>query len=440
LSVRETRHGPVISDVVSVAARVTPQGHVLAFQWTALNGGDRLTQATRRLQHARDWTEFRASLVDFHAPQQNFVFADVDGNTGYIAPALVPKRSADNAFKGLAPAPGWDARFDWQGMIPFDELPQKYNPADGAIVTANEKITPPGYPHQLSLEWAPPFRGDRIRALTDANAKHSIESFRAMQGDNTSLAARKLLPLFVKQPPAKPKLQGIHERLAKWDGNLDMGRAEPLIFWAWWRELTRLVYADELGPELFKDAWDARAVFMINVLSGATGADGTPQSRWCDDINTPVRESCEQQIERALELALADLGNRYGAESNWKWGEAHVAISDHRPFGGVPVLDRFLNVRVPTGGDIYTVNAGANRIGNAATPFANRHAASLRVIYDLADLDRSQFMHSTGQSGNPLSPHYSDFANPWSRIETVPMTTRRAEIEHGALGTYRLTP
>jgi penicillin amidase len=440
LNVRESRHGPVISDVVAAAGKVAPQGHVLAFQWTALSAEDKLTQATRRVQHVRNWVEFRSALVDFHSPQQNFVFADIDGNTGYIAPAQVPKRSVENPFRGLAPAPGWDAKYDWQGTIPFDELPQKFNPPEGLIATANEKIIPPGYPHQLSLEWAPPFRGDRIRALAEATPKHSMESFRAIQGDNTSLAARKLLPLFVKTKPVKPELQAMHERMAKWDGNLDTGRAEPLIFWAWWRELTRLVYADELGPEIFRDVWDARAVFMSNVLSASPGADGTPQSRWCDDVTTQALETCEQQIERALELALADLKQRYGAESNWKWGDAHVAISDHRPFGGVPLLERFVNVRVSTGGDGYTVNAGANRIGNAATPYANRHAASLRVIYDLADLDRSQFMHSTGQSGNPLSPHYADFAGPWSRIETVLMTTKRSEIDQGALGTFKLTP
>lgn len=440
LTVRESRHGPVISDVVAAAGKAAPTGHVLAFQWTALLEDDRLSQAGRRLQHARNWTDFRAALTDFHAPQQNFAYADVEGNTGFIAPARVPIRTAENVFKGLAPAPGWNARFDWQGMIPFDQLPQMVNPANGVIVTANEKITPPGYPHMLSLEWAPPFRGDRIRTLTEATPKHSLESFRSIQGDNTSLATRKILPLLIAQKPSKPELHGVHDQMSKWDGNLAADRAEPLIYWAWLRELTRLVYADELGAELFKDAWDARAVFMINVLSGTPGADGSAQSRWCDDIATPTPESCGQQIERALELALADLKHRYGDASNWKWGRAHEAVSDHRPFGQVPGMDWVANIRVPTGGDGYTVNAGANRIGNTATPFANRHAASLRVVYDLADLDRSMFMHSTGQSGNPLSPHYADFAAPWSRIEMAPMTTKRVEIEQGALGTMRLAP
>ena len=108
LNVRESRHGPVISDVVATAGKAVPMGHVLAFQWTALLPDDRVTQAGRRLQHARNWTEFRSALVDFHAPQQNFVYADVDGNTGFIAPARVPIRASGNVFKGLAPTPGWN--------------------------------------------------------------------------------------------------------------------------------------------------------------------------------------------------------------------------------------------------------------------------------------------------------------------------------------------
>lgn len=441
LKVRETRHGPVISDVVAAAGKAAPKGHVLSFRWTALLPDDALANASHRLQFARDWPAFRLALRDFHGPQQSFVFADVAGNIGFIAPGRVPVRDPANSLRGLAPAPGWDARYDWKGFIPFEELPQSFNPADGMVVTANHKIVPREYSHHLSFDWATPHRADRISERLLAVPAHDTAGFAAIQGDVVSLAAREMLPLMLRTAQSTERTKAWQGRLKSWDGALQADRAEPLVYWAWWRELTRLVYADELGPELFKDAWEARVTFMKAVLEGAPGADGSAQSRWCDNITTPAQETCDALLVRALELALADLDQRYGAnESAWRWGDAHFAFSEHRPLGGVPVLERLANIRVPTGGDGYTVNAAANRIGNAAMPYANRHAASLRAIYDLADPDRSRFMHSTGQSGNPLSPWYAHFAEPWARNESVPMSTRRAEYEQGAIGTLRLLP
>ncbi|MBL8517468.1 MAG: penicillin acylase family protein [Betaproteobacteria bacterium] len=441
INVRETRNGPVISDVVASAGTAAPKGHVLSFRWTALLPDDALANASHRLQFARDWNGFRESLREFHGPQQSFVYADVQGNIGFIAPGRIPVRAKENTLQGLAPALGWDARYDWKGFIPFEELPQAYNPAEGMVVTANHKIVPREYSHHIAFDWATPHRADRIRERIVTNPRHDLGSFADIQGDVVSLSARELLPLMLAAEQASARAKAWQARLKAWDANLTADRAEPLVYWAWWRELTRLVYADELGPVLFRDGWEARVSFMKAVLEGASGADGTPQSRWCDNIDTPAQESCASLLAQALALALTDLDKRFGAdESAWRWGEAHFAHSEHRPLGGVPVLERLANIRVPTGGDGYTVNAAANRIGNAAMPYANRHAASLRAIYDLADLDRSHFMHSTGQSGNPLSPWYAHFAEPWSKNQSVPMTTQRSDYERDAIGTLRLKP
>lgn len=441
IKVRETRNGPVISDVVANAGSAAPKGHVLSFRWTALLPDDALASASHRLQFARDWNSFREALREFHGPQQSLVFADMDGNIGLIAPGRIPIRAKDNGLQGLVPSPGWDARYDWKGFIPFEELPQVLNPAEGMVVTANHKIVPREYSHHLTFDWATPHRADRIRERLLATQKHDVRSFADIQGDVVSLSARELLPLMLGAEQKSARAKAWQGRLQAWDAALAADRAEPLVYWAWWRELTRLVYADELGPTLFRDGWEARVAFMRAVLEGAPGADGTTQSRWCDNIDTPTRESCAELLVQALDLALADLDKRFGSnESVWRWGDAHFAYSEHRPLGGVPVLERLANIRVPTGGDGYTVNAAANRIGNSAMPYANRHAASLRAIYDLSDLDRSRFMHSTGQSGNPLSAWYAHFAEPWSRNESVPMTTRKSDYEKDAIGTMRLVP
>lgn len=431
LSIRVSRHGPVISDVSRVAADAVPRGHVLAFSWTALAEDDRTLESAAQLARAGNWEEFLAAARHFHAPQQNMVYADIEGNIGFVAAGKVPVRKPENDLKGLAPAPGWLARYDWNGFLPFDALPRQYNPASGAIVTANHKITAPGYAHHLTSEWEPPYRARRIEALLDALPKHTVPSFARIQADAVSLATRELLPrLLATRPRSEPARKALL-LLGAWDGTMAAERAEPLILAAWWRELARAIYADDLG-EAFRPNWRARAVFLGNVL---TDRDG--QSRWCDDKRTRGIETCDEQLALTLEAALADLRKRYGEDMGlWKWGSAHVARHEHRPLGRQALLARWFDINVPSAGDPYTVNVGRNNFFDEAQPFANRHAASLRAIYDLADPEKSLFIHSGGQSGNSLSPHYAAFSAAWSKGEYIPMRTARAAIE--AAGAQRL--
>ena len=323
LRVRVSRHGPVISDVSRLAQDSAPRGYVLAFAWTALAEDDMTLQATRKLALATDWREFLAAARDFHVPQQNMVYADVEGNIGFVAAGRVPVRKPGNDLKGLAPAPGWDAKYDWAGWIPFEELPSRYNPPEGQLWSANEKITPPGYPHYLTSEWQPPYRANRIAELLDAVPRHSVASFARIQSDVVSLAMRETLPRLLATRPRSEAASRAIERLSKWDGAMAPGRPEPVVAWAWWRELTRLIYADELG-EAFRANWAPRAPFVAAVLSGRDD-----QARWCDDVRTPAAESCEELLAVSLESALADLRGRYGEDmARWRWEEAHVA----RPF------------------------------------------------------------------------------------------------------------
>jgi penicillin amidase len=435
LRVRVSRHGPVISDASRVAQELAPRGHVLAFAWTALAGDDRSMQAVLKFARARDWESFLAAAREFETPQQNVVYADVDGNIGFVAAGRVPLRKADNDLKGMAPAPGWLERYDWAGFIPFDELPRAFNPQAGAILTANHRITPPGYAHLISSGWEPPFRADRIQALLDATPRHSVPSFARMQSDVVSLAMRELLPKLLATRPRSEEARRALELLRRWDGAMATERAEPLIAWAWWRELSRAIYADELG-EAFRQNWLARAVFLANVLSGDPGP-----ARWCDDVRTPAVETCEEQLSQSLDAALADLARRYGADpSQWRWGEAHAARHEHRPFGRQPLLARLFDISVPSPGDTYTVNVGRNQMADEARPYANRHAASLRAIYDLADLERSLYIHSGGQSGNILSDHYAAFSNAWAKNEYIPMRAERKFLEAEPHQLLRLIP
>ena len=447
LDVRESRHGPVITGALAIAdkAPTDAKKYVMSFAWTALRADDLTLQAGVRISTANNWDEFVDRVKDFASPQQNMVYADVDGNIGYIAPARVPVRKPENDLKGLAPAPGWDARYDWDGFVPFDALPRQYNPAPQRVITANQKIVGADYPHFLTSEWTLPYRANRIASLIDAIPKHSMESFGEIQKDTVSLAAQELLPLVRTITPASDRSKVALGMLAKWRGEMAIDRPEPLIFNAWMREASRQIFADELGDALMNDYWEQRNVHvaMVNVLNNVNG-----QERWCRDTRassgkeTVVRDqTCAAVLTSSLETALTDIEKRYGSDmSKWRWGTAHQARSEHRPFGRVAPLDRLFDIRVDSPGDTYTVNVGRYNLRDEKEPFTSRHAASLRALYDLSNLENSRFIQSTGQSGNVLSPLYDNFTQRWATSKTLPMQMKRDSIEKNKLGTLTLNP
>jgi penicillin amidase len=327
------------------------------------------------------------------------------------------------------PVPGWSGEYDWVGFVPFEALPHAFNPEAGVIMTANHQIVPDDYPHFLTHDWAEPYRAERITELLARLPHHSMESLARIQADQRSLMAVEFVPALLAARSDSALGRQAIARLIAWDGTMARDRAEPLIFAAWYREFTRLVYQDELG-ELFHEAWAFRPLFMRQVLRQDQG--------WCDDIRTTATESCQYLATRALELALEQLSQQYGNDlGRWRWDAAHVASSPHAMLTGTP-LGRLFDLAIPNGGDAFTVNAAGFSIRGPG--FTQTSGATFRALYDLSDLDRSLFIHSTGQSGNPLSPYYRHLVEPWRDVQYLPMTTRRADIEAGALGILRLLP
>lgn len=442
LEVRETRHGPVISGALPIIekASLDAKKYVVSFAWTALRPDDLTLQAGMKFNRAQNWDQFIDGARDFGSPQQSIVYADVDGNIGFVAPARVPVRKAENDIKGLAPAPGWDARYDWNGFIPFEELPRQFNPPSQRFMTANHKIVDADYPHYLTSEWTLPYRANRISALLDARTKHSMASFAEIQKDHVSLAAQEILPVLQKTEPRTDRAKAALDTLAGWNGSMDANRPEPLIFNAWMRAVSRQIFVDELGDALMKDYWEQRNVHQstINVLMDKDG-----QGRWCADTSSEAgrKQTCADVLALSLDAAVADLESRYGRDmSKWNWGVAHTARSEHRPFAKVDSLAKYFNISVPTPGDTFTVNVGRHNLKDEKDPYANRHAASLRAIYDFSNLENSRFIHSTGQSGNVLSPFYSNYAWRWAAVDYVPMKMKREEVEKGKLGILTLRP
>ncbi|ANK81055.1 MAG: hypothetical protein TEF_09795 [Rhizobiales bacterium NRL2] len=435
ITVRETRNGPVLNEATGRVREFAPEDHVVALRWHVLEANEMTARAGLRAADARTVTELQEIMRDFDGAQQNIVIADVEGNIGFVAAGKVPIRADRSPWQGMLPVRGWEAEGQRLGYVPHRHLPSTVNPESGFVVTANNRIVGDDYPYFLTNEWAPPYRAQRITDLLTARNAHSVESFKTIQADQVSLMAREFLPLMLAFQPAGERARAVVADLKIWNGDMSADRIEPTVFSAWYRQFVRQVLIDE-GRGAFEELWAPRVLFMRRVL---TDADG--MSIWCDDVATDGRETCADMLSRSLDLALADLEQRFGADrQNWVWGPIHEALSDHNPFTHVPVLRDIFDIRTPVGGDSFTVNVAHSTMRRERDPFTTNSAASMRAIYDLDDLDRSLYIHSTGQSGNVLSGHYSGFVDRWRRVDYIPMSMRPEDIEPGAIGVLRLVP
>uniref|UniRef100_UPI00356B1A9B penicillin acylase family protein n=1 Tax=Hydrogenophaga sp. TaxID=1904254 RepID=UPI00356B1A9B len=406
-SLRSTRHGPVISDAQARYGEVIDTDrYALALRWSALEADNQNVIATLRANRAGSIDELLEAFRHFHSPMQNAVMADSSGRIAFKAVGKIPVRSPVNDIRGIAPAPGWDARYDWSGWLPFDATPQD-NGEQGWIATANQRVHSADYPHFITQDWAPPYRMERITELLAQTPKHSLPSFQAMQGDQASRATLRLLPYLLKTQSSHPLAAAAQKSLEGFNGDMRADQAAPLIYTAWIDEFTRGVLGAKLGRARFVALYGKR--LFRNAVEGILERD---DASWCGPTG------CAQASAQALARALDRLQAAYGTDvAAWRWGEAHPAISVHRPFSSVAALAPWFEVRVPTGGDPFTLNVGQYHLDKADAPFANRHAASLRALYDLSDLENSRFIYQTGQSGHVFSSRYRDMSPTWAKVQ-----------------------
>ncbi len=429
LEVRATRHGPVVSSLApGLAHSIVPPGHAIALAATALRPIDRTPEAIWRLDHTRRGADVAAALRLMDLPAQNVAYADADGHIGMVTAGLEPIRKSGD---GLAPMPGWTGAYDWNGFVPFDALPHRLDPPSHRLVNANDAPAAHASPYFLGRYWGPAFRAQRIRHLLDAKSRQNVATMEAIQGDVVSDMARDLKPLMLTISPIDPRAREAVALLRGWDGTMDADRSEPLIFVAWLDALVRRIAADEMGPAF--ESWRGlHPRFVRRVL--------TRDTSWCDDVKTKPVETCHDQLDAALDDALAALRKIEGHDiADWRWGDRHMAQFRHVPFGYVPVLRRLFDVSVPIGGGDYTIDRAAMALAGP-TPFAAVHGPGFRAVYDLADLERSRFVIATGQSGNPFSRHYDDLTDTWHRVAGFTIELGHDLLETTAAGRLRLVP
>jgi penicillin amidase len=420
LTVRETRHGPVLSDVQkSHGDLLDLQKYVLSLRWSALEADNHTIQAGIDTMGAQTVEEMLKSLANWHSPMQNFVMADTAGRIAYKAAGKVPMRKPGNDIMGIAPSPGWDPRYEWDGWLDYARTPQDAG-AKGWIATANQRITPPGFPTFMGQDWVIPYRFDRIEQLLAQTPKHDLTSMQRIQGDVFSKATLRLLPFLQKTRSSHALTTAAQQQLYGFDGSMQADRAAPLIFAAWADELTRGLLTPKLGEARMKMFYGKR-----NFREALEGILVRNDAWWC------APQTCAEQSSDALTRALDRLQTSFGPDvTQWLWGQAHASRSTHQPFDNVSQLAPYFDVSVPTGGDPFTVNVGNYWANDPKTPYANRHAASMRTVYDLADLEKSQFIYQTGQSGLVFSSRYRDMAPAWAAVQYRPLQMNPPEMVH----------
>ncbi len=426
VTLRSTRHGPVISDAQQQYGKViNTDRYALALRWAALDTDNRTVEAGLRANGAQTVAELFEAFSIYHSPMQSIVAADVQGHIGFKAAGRVPVRAPGNDLRGVAPAPGWDARYDWQGWLSYEQTPQDDGAARGFVATANQRVTEAGYAHFLTQDWSLPYRHQRIEQLLAAGSRHDVASMAAIQNDVQSLATRALLPVLRKARSSHALAAQAQQLLADFDGQMERDRPEPLIFSVWADELTRALVIARIGEQRFAMSYGKR-----DFRAGLEGILARNDAWWCAPL------SCEQQAGQALTRALDKLQAAYGNDPRqWRWGAAHAALSAHKPLGSVAALAGVFNVSVASGGDTYSVNVGqynanpppSDAKGPLGGRFVSRHAPSLRAIYDLGDPESSQFIYQTGQSGLALSARYADMSAEWAdgRYRKLQMQPRR---------------
>jgi penicillin amidase len=415
-SFKFTRHGPVLYE--------DEENHwAVALRAAWLEAGCAPYLASLRMDTAGGWPEFREACFKNRTPSENMLWADRKGTIAWQATGLFPVRKN---WSGLIPVPG-DGRYEWSGTIPPPELPHLFNPESGFIATANQNNLPDGYPHQVGLQWAEPFRYLRIVEALGSGRKADRADMENLQQDVFSIPARRLVALLKNLDASSPAARKARELLLGWGFHLSPESAAAAVYVTWENTLLENM-RDLLLPE------EARPVLGKPSLHKAVGWLEKPDGRF----GPSPEAGRDRLLIDSLEQAVAGLAGRLGPDPvKWRYGGAgfhHVGLS-HPLSGGLrsDLRAKFDLGPYPRGGNGHTVN-------NTSGSDNQTSGATFRIIADLSDWDLSVGTNSPGQSGDPDDPHYSDLFRPWLEGKYFPVYFSRAKIEAAAENIIRLEP
>ncbi len=436
--VRETRNGPILSDIEPALARLgrdyprqpgAPRGedgYAVTLRWVALEPS-RTMQALLAIGASRDWDELVAASQLLDVPAQSIVYADTSGRTGYLAAGRIPVRGAGN---GRLPALGWDSGHDWQGYLAPEQLPAVLDPAQGYLVAANQLVVDSPLGQSLGADTAYGYRSQRIDdllSLAVATGGIGVESTRELQLDDLNPFAATMLPYLRDVDGLDDFTLEAVALFDGWDGSQPAESAAAAYYNAVFAEVLALTFTDELPEEAWPDGDDRWFAVMERLLED-------PNSEWWDDARTlDVVETRDGILSRALVEARLELTRRLSKDpESWQWGQLHSLEVRHIPLGGEevpePVRALFNLGRVPLSGGSAAVNA---TFWSASTGSFNAVSVpTARLVSDLGDVDRSRWVDLTGVSGHPFDAYHGNQLDAWvdGRLYSWPFT-RRAVVE-----------
>ena len=445
ITIRSTRHGPLISDV---ADQLTDVGRAaadrddrrrrygVALEWTALHPAP-TADAILQLDTATDWASFRAAASSFAVPAQNLVYADREGHIGYQAPGRVPIRKSGN--DGSVPSAGWRAENDWTGdYIPFDGLPTLLDPEEGFIVTANQAVVGADYPFALTDDWDRGYRAQRIRELITREIAGegglSVAEMGDLQLDDENLLATTLTPYLLDLELPRGYYSAGQQLLRTWDFSQPADSPAAAYFNVVWRNLLALAFHDELPEEQWPDGGQRWYAVVEDLLT-------EPADPFWDDVTTDGIETRDDVLGQAMLAARDELTERQALDpQEWEWGRLHQLRLEQPALGrsGIGPVEWLVNGGTwRLGGSGSTVDATA---WDAAEGYDVTAAPSMRMVVSLADFDDSRWINLTGVSGHPFDQHYTDQTDLWARGETLPWSFSRAAVDASGGDTLTLVP
>jgi penicillin amidase len=417
VELRFTRHGPVVHQ---------DEAKHLAFalKWVGDDPGGAAYLGSLSIARATNRDEFLKSMLAWKTPGENFVYADTDGEVGWIAAGQTPIRKSHD---GLLPVPGASGQYDWQGYLPLAELPQSFNPPNHWLATANHNILPAGYKRGIGYDWSAPYRFLRIQERFAAARQFTLADMQSIQHENTSLPARALIGV-LKQVAVSPELAAYHQLMLTWDGLLAADAKAGPLYAAWLQELMNAFYADRMPKDARLDRGDLRSVpvLLAHLDRPMEALFGQEPIAARDDL---VRQTFTAAVARVRKLLGDD-------PQTWSWGKLHVAALEHPLASLGPAHAEAFNLApVSRPGDGYTPNS-ARHDDN----FRQIHGASYRQVFDLADWDRGLATSTPGQSGQPGSPHYAGLLPLWAEGKYFPLAFSRGKVDEVTTHRLRLRP
>ena len=429
MNIYVTNHGVIMNGAFDLPYKVQP----IALNW-ALKDGRQVTRSIAMFSRAGNWEEFREALRYWEAIGQTFLYADTAGNIGLQTAGIIPVRVPEH--QGIVPVPGWTGEYDWQGYIPFDEMPSVYNPDSGYLFSANSRVAPDDYPYLISYDWfSPGYRQQRLKQLLEEQAASgrgfSMKDMQKMQADTFSIPATLMTPYFLSLKPANAEEEKVLQYLKSWDYQFGTDSIGATIFDTWMSFFIDNAFKDELDKIGLEGEL---SLPFLKATSAAITLAKDPDNIWFDNINTAERESGNDVLRSSFSDTLTWLKKYYGKDSSrWQWGRVHTVQFIHPPMHNAGGIIRYLfSSRVyALPGSNFSINlAYCSREKTAFNVWAS---ASLRMILDTQNWDGMLATGATGQCAHLFHKNRTDQIAKWLKVEyyvspfTAPAVESNAE-------------